>query len=472
MALEDLKRRAVELRLEGIRANEISRILDSGHSAWTIRKWLRDARVPPTRSRVLELSARKEPFEIAEALKISERRVYSVLQDANFSERERKTTTQNVDLFLSAPSQYMKARFTQSWPFGWALLKRCSQEVDKDPMAGLETIEIAAELLDRIRETRRLQATKRNALCLYLLSRGIEAHVYTVTSRHVIALGKLQSALKSSDGCLSCQADQLRRLALLYIWWNRWADANSSLNGAAERYRYLGNTGHDLLGNGMASCLYLKCQLKYFTQSPEAGAVEARRALRILTGRESPELFATLILALAKCLQPSKNPRDVQESQELLDWCFENFKFADVRSVVRVLLYWLRGNLASVMGRMDDAIEDLTVALEDARTLQLRQDAASILADLGALNPDPREVRGHIEDICEWSDVGDLIVPSWLSSLDTEIRAVYETALKSRNRIDTSVFSALREAAGGESRMPAFMIPCQPNLSVFRQCAS
>ena len=372
-------------------------------------------------------------------------------------------TTQNVDLFLSAPRGYMKAKFTQSWSFGWALLRRCSQEVDKDPIGGLQTIEIAAELLDRIRNTRRLQATKRRAQCLYLLSRGIEAHVYTVTSRHMIALGKLQFALKSSAGCISCQADQLRRLTLLYIWWNRWADAFSSLNGAEERCRYLGNTGHDLLGNGVASCLYLKCQLKYFTESPEAGAVEARRGLKILTGKESPVLFASLILGLAKCLQPSKNPRDVQESQELLDWCFENFKFADVRSVARVLLYWLRGNLASVTGRIDDAIEDLTVALDDARELKLKQDAASILADLGALNPDPREVRNYIEDICEWSEVGDLIVPSWLSNVDAEIRAVYELALKSRTRLDASVFLALREAAGSESRMPAFISSCQAN---------
>ncbi|HEX9736975.1 MAG TPA: hypothetical protein VGG06_33835 [Thermoanaerobaculia bacterium] len=466
MSSEDLRRRAVELRREGVRAKEISTVLGSGHTPWVIRKWLRDARVPPTRSRVLELAPRKDASEIAESLKVSPRRVYSVLRDADFSEHERKTTAQNVDLFLSAPREHMRAKFTQSRSFGWALLKRCSQEVDRAPVAGLGMIEIAIELLDRIRNTRRSESNKRQALCLYLLSRGLEAHAYMVTDRHMIAQGKLQAALKASAGCISCQADQLRRLGVFFGSLKRWADAYSSLNGATERYHYLGNAGHDLLGNGIANCLLLKCNLDLLTVSPEAGAVEARRGLKVLTGRESPVLFASLILALARCLQPSKDPRDVQESQELLDWCFENFKFAGVCSVARALLYWLRGNLASVMGRMDDAVEDLTLALDDARALQLDQDAAGILADLGALNPEPREVRSYIEDFCEWNDAGDLIVPSWLSNLDAEIRAVYDIALRSRNRIDASTFVALREAAGGESRMPAFIIPSQAASSI------
>ena len=466
MTLEDLKCRAVKLSLEGIRAKEISRTLGSVHSPWVIGKWLRDARVPPTRSRVLGHSARKSVSEIAKLLKISERQVQSVLRDEGLSQRSRRSTEQNVDLFLSAPREYMTARFTQSWPFGRALLKRCCEEVERSPVDGLKVTGIATELLDRIRNTRRVESTSRGSLCLYLIGRGIEAHVYTVTNRHMIALEKLQSALDSSAGCVSCEAGQLRRLAYLYICWHRWADARSSLSSSISRYRSIGNAGHDLHGNGMANCLYLKCQLQYFTVGPEAGAAEARRGLKILTGKESPVLVCSLILALAVCLQPSKNPRDVQESQELLDWCFENFKFADVRSIARALLYWLRGNLAAVMGRIDDAIEDLTLALDDARVLQLEHEAASILADLGALNPHPREIRGYIEDFCEWSDAGDLIVPSWLSGLDAEIRSVYELALKSRTRLDASVFFTLREAAGGESRMPAFIIPSQASPQV------
>jgi tetratricopeptide (TPR) repeat protein len=290
-----------------------------------------------------------------------------------------------------------------------------------------------------------------------------------MTGRHLIALEKAQAALDSSAGCIQCEADQLRRLAYVYVWSKRWADADSSLQGATRRYRLLGNSGHDLLGNGIANCLLLKCILRYFTASPEAGAVEARRGLKVLTGNESPILFGSLIAALAKCLQPSKNPREVQESQELLDWCFDNFKFAEVRSVARAMLFWLRGNLAAVMGRIDDAIQDLTLALDDARALELEKDAASILADLGALNPDPREIRGYIEDFCDWNDAGDLVVPSWFSNLDAEIRAVYDIALKSRKQIDVSTFVALREAAGGESRMPAFIIASQANSSILGQ---
>jgi hypothetical protein len=227
------------------------------------------------------------------------------------------------------------------------------------------------------------------------------------------------------------------------------------------RYQSIGTAGHDLYGNGVANCFLIRCGLQLVSVGPEAGAIEARNGLKALTGKESPVLFTNLVFALARCLQPSKDPRELAESQQLLEWCIENLELGGQPTVARAMILWLRGLLAFVRGQIDEATEDLTLALDDAKELQLEQDAASILADLGALNPDPREIRNYIEDFCEWTQAGDLVVPPWLTNLDAEIRAVYELALKSRTRLDASVFFALREAAGGESRMPAFIIPSQ-----------
>ena len=86
MTLEDLKRRAVELRRQGLRPKEISGLLDSGHSAWTIGKWLRDVGFPPTRSRVLDLASTRDTREIATILNISNRRVRTIIHEAGLSE--------------------------------------------------------------------------------------------------------------------------------------------------------------------------------------------------------------------------------------------------------------------------------------------------------------------------------------------------------------------------------------------------
>ena len=468
LTIPELKRRAVELRLQGIRPKEISEILDSGHSPWVIGLWLRLSKtIPKTRDWVLELSAeQKSSHDIAKIVRISVRRVQGILQEARGTLRPRNTTDQNIDRFLSDPERHMKARFTQSEPFGWALIKRCEQEVARNPLDALETVVPSKKLLDRIRQTRRKEWTQRRALCLYVQIQGTETRIYQVTNRHEIAVKKLQAAYEEANGCVPCEAFHLWRFCIIYWTWNnKWDQAHAALNGSIDRYRSLGNSGHDLLGNGLANCQVLKSGLSYYTVSPEVGAVEARKGLSMLTGTESPILFRNLTFALAKCLQPSRNPRDVQESRELLQWCFEILHMRDECSIARAMLYWLRGHLASVDGKEDNALEDFTLALEDAQELELGQEVSAILSDIGTLRPDPREIRNHIEDFCDWNDAGDLIVPAWCENLQQDILSVYDVSLHSRGRIEPAVFSNLRDAAGGENLMPALIIPSQMTQS-------
>lgn len=459
-SLEELKRRAIRLRMKGVRPKEIATRLGSGHSPWVIRNWLREAGVPAAiRARALELSADKKTLEVANALGLSQRRVQKILQEAKGPVREYKGTEEHVDLFVSDPYSHMKARFTQSRAFGRALVRRCGEAVEKNPKGGLAVVEPSIELFDRIRKTRLKEIKARRALCFFVQSQGIEAYAYQLMGQFVIALQKLQEAIRGAGGCVACEAEELWRFGLLYLDWGRWPQSYSALKGAIERYRSLPDAGHDLLGNGVANCMLARAGCLYHTVGPEAGAVEARGALKILTGKESPLLFVALVMALAKCLQPSKNPRAVEESQALLEWCFDHLESARSHPVARMFLYMLKGHLLAVKGRREEAIESLTLALEDAQACERQNEIGLIVADLGLLDPDPRNVRSQIEDFCDWDDDGELILPPWCRSLESEIRSLYEEAKNHRRPIDVSAFVALREAAGGEARMPSFIVP-------------
>jgi hypothetical protein len=41
------------------------------------------------------------------------------------------------------------------------------------------------------------------------------------------------------------------------------------------------------------------------------------------------------------------------------------------------------------------------------------------------LNADPKLIRSHIEDFCDWDEKGNLIVPSWCKNLESEILPIY-----------------------------------------------
>lgn len=464
---------AIDLRRKGYTLEEISESLGTGDSAWVIGKWLkRSCKIPSTRERVLELSD-QPPKEISDQVGVSVRHVQRIIRGASDEPLStHNTSEQNVDLFLSDPGSYMKADFTQSTEFGETLLKRCSHQVDIDPLEGLCIVEPSVELLDRVRHTRRTPKTTREALCLYLLSRGLEAHVYIITSQFNVALYLLDTVVKKRiDGCVPCEASYFLRSFHLYAKQRRWDEAGAALAESRNRYADLPDCGHDLYGNGRANCQLSYSVLRYHTVSPDAGAAEARKGLALLTGDESSSaLFCNLTFALAKCLLPSRIPKEIEESEELLDRCCRSFK-TDARSVPRTMIYWLKGQLLAVKDKLSDAIEYLTMALDDAQFLKLEDDVGCILADLGALNPAPREIRGYIEDFCEcqWDEEEKdkeeiLVVPPWCNKLDDKIRSLYDLSRKSSHRIDISVFSDLREAAGGDKRMPSFIIPPQSAL--------
>ena len=333
--------------------------------------------------------------------------------------------------------------------------------MDTNPVVGLEVaIEPTIDLFEYVRSTRRKLSTQRGAQCRYLQSRALEAHVYVATNRHTIGQSILDDAYHMRDGCILCEADYLRRYSKLYGSWKRWDEAQSTLDRAIGLYREIPDSGHDLHHNGMANCFFSKTMLVYCTLGPEAGAQVAREGLEITSPRLSPTLFSNFVFALAKCLQPSQNPTEVQLAHELLNWYFENTEMAKQCSAPRVMLLWLRGLLLSAQRDLERALEDLTLALEDAHALQLGQEVSAILSDIGALLPDPREVRNHIEDFCDWNEKGDLLVPDWFGdSLESEVQTVYHLTLNTSGSLERSIFKSLRQTAGGEALMPTFLIP-------------
>lgn len=460
LSLDEKKRLAVDLRGENYRAGEIKKILRLPQSEWAIQDWLRQANaVPSTRDQVLEKAREgKTRKEIAAALRISKRRVNQILCEVNGPTRSYKTTEENINLFLSDPERYMKAEFTQSPTFGWGLLKRCVKIVDENPRHALESVESSVALFDRVRRTRTKPHTCRPALCIYVQSRGIESHVYAATKKPKIAMAILGDCLSEIADCLACEADGKRRTGIVYAVMERWDDAWIASSGATDRYRSLGTSGHDLLGNGLANCMLLNSMIYFNSASPEAAATEARKGLAELNGSESPTLLSYLVFALAKYLLFSGDARQFDESEERLAWCFERIDAASRQSEPRAMLHWLKGQILTAKGRRDEAIECLTVALEDAQACHLK-DIGDILEDLARLNPDPKEIRSHIKDFCDWDEKGNLIVPSWCKTLESEILPVYDLVMTRKVPFQASVFSELREAAGRERRMPSFFMP-------------
>ena len=471
-SLEELHCLWRDLAQKFYRSGEIAKVLPSGHSAWVIQTYLREnVEIPSVQDEVLKQTTEgKTPAEIARTVRTTPRRVQQIIRESRGPCRTYNTTERNVDRFLDNPKKYWTARFTQSVPFGRSLLERCASEIGRSPVIGFPTIRLAVDLLHRVHRTRNTDQTKRDALCLLVQSRGIEAQVYNIRARYEMALRKSILAMRLSGDCIPCEADQLRQLGKVYASWKRWDESYLALGGSMARYRTLGglgDVGHDLRGNGLANCFLLKSELDFCTVSPEMGALAARDGLKIMTGKESPILARNLVFALAKCLQPSRKPYEVEESQELLGLCFDNLEFAQSCSLARAMLYWLKGHLLVTKNRRDEAIECLTLALEDAQACEDEQDVGCILADLGALNPAPREIRGYIEDFCEcqWSDEEKreiLVVPAWCNKLEDKIRFLYDLSTKSRKEIDISVLLDLRKTAGGDKRMPSFILPPPP----------
>jgi hypothetical protein len=388
LSLEEKKRLAVDLRWENYRAGEIKKILRLPQSEWAIQDWLRQANaVPSTRDLVLKKDGEgKDRKEIATTLRISRRRVDQIFCEANGPTRDYKTTEESIDLFLSEPERYMKAEFTQSPTFGWGLLKRCVEIGDENPKQALEAIEPSVALFDRIRRTRTKPHTRRPALCIYVQSRGIESLVYVATRRPMTAMAILGACLREIEECFFCEADGQRRTALVYAAMERWDDAWIAASGATDRYRSLGTCGHDLLGNGLANCMLLNSMIYFNSVSPEAAAAEARKGVAELTGEESPTLLSYLLFALAKYLLFSSESKQLAESEELLRRCFERIDAASRQSEPRAMLHWLKGQILVAKGLQDEAIDCLTLALEDAEACHLK-DVEDILEDLTAFEP-------------------------------------------------------------------------------------
>lgn len=460
LTLDELHSLWIELGRAWYKAEEIRKILPSGHSYWVIQNYLREnGGIPSLEDEVLKQARDgKDTAEIANAVRVTPRRVQQILRKLQGPARTQRTTKGNIDLFLSDPEKFFKSEFTQKKAFRWGLLKRCVRAVDENPRKGLQTVRNTVALFDRIKRTRRKEWTKRLAECLYVQSRGIESHVYAETGEHRIALQILSDLLFDVNNCLSCEADRKRRIALVYYRWNRLEDAWLHAGDATDRYRELGTSGHDLYGNGLANCHLLNSHIHYEIVSPEAGAAEARTGLSLLTGKEAPTLLCYLVFALARCLMPSTDPREIDESERLLGWCFNNIDSAGKQSEARAMLHWLKGQILTVRGLREEAIDCFTLALEDAQACHLN-DVGDILEDLAALNPDPILIRNHIEDFCDWDEKGNLIVPCWCKHLENEIRPVYDLVTDRKAPIDVSIFSALRKEAGRERRMPSFMIP-------------
>lgn len=463
--LREFKRRAVELRLQGYRPREIKSILGTRHSAGTISRWLkRSGLIPSTVDRVLELDEDGLTVdEIRKKLRISKRRTLSILQQKRGKKRSRKTPEQNADIFLADPEGCMNERFTRSFPFCWALIKKCLKVVDDNPIIGREVVSPTVKLLTSLRSVRRTPETRRQATCLLFQGVSLDLHMDMVTSDPKLALEKLESASWMIEGCDECAADFYRRLSLAYAHLELYDMALKANATALLQYKALSSAGHDLYGNGIANCYLARSAIRNLCVSPEAGAADARSGLRLASPKDSLYLYGLLILALAVCLKNTKGLAEVSESRRLLESAMIFFD-SDVPTITRAHIRWLDGLLAMLEGNPLDAEILLRHAREDAWYLKLETEVTAITADLGAINPHPYTVTNQVNELLvyDWT-VGRKVLPDWLSrdlqDALHEVHSAAQAAQVTKNSVDASVFQVLRDTAAqmpGSQLIPAF----------------
>jgi len=202
------------------------------------------------------------------------------------------STAQLVRLLERDPAEALRRPevFTAEVFDAW--IRRCSQLVDSNPVAGLPHVDTALVIA--------------TSTCQAVQCFGVTAAAHRALKEPVMALGLLGQAFRMTRGCPACLADLLRRRALVHATAGNASRAFADADASIRAYEELACPDHDLLGFGLAHAFLARGDVRqYFgmeTKSAEllSGCVEdSSRALTLACPRTHPLIYRAALFNLA-----------------------------------------------------------------------------------------------------------------------------------------------------------------------------
>ncbi len=219
--------------------------------------------------------------------------------------------------------------------------------------------------------------------CFRVQILGMLAQILKGQGLYHEAEGVLDYAESVGCRCRDSVADLWRRRAILHANQRRFPEGFELITKALNYYRSAVDAGHDLDGNGIASCRFVRADLKFNSGDKEGAAEDYTACLAALGPTQAPDLFDLAISNLAIVF--SRMDREHQEkSLSMLSDVRRRFQGHTGPSVPRARLDWWESmvRLALRKGRRDRALEKLLDAQMAFIAQGMRNEAMAVTADI------------------------------------------------------------------------------------------
>ena len=275
-----------------------------------------------------------------------------------------------VQLMIDNPREAVKHSWSREPAFYDRFLARVLSIVDADPRAGKGPAKTA--LLHS------------PTACHQVQGFGLWAQVHRAIGELDTADAAIKDGFFYADGCPACIADLHRRRANLRKARRNFPLALEDANEAVRLYLKLGQPGHDLQKNGLASSYSFRASIYFYMDRFGLAASDYREALGVLDPKVSPALYRIVLANLAAALQATGRRSDLLEAEKYLKKARRLFKGAALGGQEWAKLAWLtaqvryqlkKGQPCILKGMMEDALDDFLA-------LGLHLEAISVAADL------------------------------------------------------------------------------------------
>lgn len=262
---------------------------------------------------------------------------------SHHKERQILTKLNQFASFDENPGRY-------SPEFCWVLAeRRILPLVNSAPKAG----KIAASDALRYCENERLESAGRHRrrafTCLTATFWRLLASAERVLGNSERARVCLRKAAMISNDCLACDAENKRYLGWYFQKTGDFGSARTYIDQAASLYAELGNDGHNLRWNGLASCLFASAYLHHLEGDYSSAVQEQKRVLQMLNPAESQSLYGYSLHNLSLYLVRLGDDSYLPEAESCLDSAAKLF-YSRPLSLEMAYTNWVRGMIKARLG--------------------------------------------------------------------------------------------------------------------------